>query len=355
VTPPARRLSRSCGEADVIRDAFERLRARGHDSAELVEAAIHGMVGILDRHTSYMSPKVFAENLLQTRGEFGAVGLEITNDRGTVKVVTPIEGSPSVLAGIRPGDTITEIDGQTLEGLPLNQVTRMLRGPIGSEISLRLVRSGESQPLMLTLTRAVVRVESVKYERKGDVGYIRVSSFAERTDTNIQRTISALKRQIGVKLKGYVLDLRNNPGGLLDQGIAVADVFLTGGEVVSTRGRTRSDNNVYRAGRGDATGGKPVIVLINEGSAGSSEIVAGALQDNHRATIVGMKSSGLATVQTILLLSGNNGALRLTTANYYVPSGRAMAPSGIEPDILVSQSAEAEANTTISGEGAPIP
>ena len=225
VTPPARRLSRSCGEADVIRDAFERLRARGHDSAELVEAAIHGMVGILDRHTSYMSPKVFAENLLQTRGEFGAVGLEITNDRGTVKVVTPIEGSPSVLAGIRPGDTITEIDGQTLEGLPLNQVTRMLRGPIGSEISLRLVRSGESQPLMLTLTRAVVRVESVKYERKGDVGYIRVSSFAERTDTNIQRTISALKRQIGVKLKGYVLDLRNNPGGLLDQGIAVADVF----------------------------------------------------------------------------------------------------------------------------------
>jgi carboxyl-terminal processing protease len=339
--------SRSCGQVGAIHDAFERLRAnyQGIDSSLLVEAAINGMVGILDRHSSYLSAKVLAENVLQARGEFGAIGLEFTSDRGTVKVVSPIDGSPAAFGGVRPGDIISEIDSQPLEALSLNQVARMLRGPIGSEIVLTIVRSGESQPLALRLTRAIINVESVKYERKRDVGYIRLASFGERADADVQRAIRELNRQIGANLRGYIIDLRNNSGGLLDQGIAVADDFLTEGEIVSTRGRNRSDNNVYRARRGDATGGKPIIVLINEGSAGSAEIVAGALQDNRRATIIGMESFAQASVQTIIPLSGNNGALRLTTAYYYVPSGRAMEPDGIEPDILVSQSADAEANT----------
>ena len=346
--PPTRvGLFSSCGQAEAVRAAFERLRANDGqrlDSSLLIEAAINGMVSVLDRHSSYLTAKDLAENEQITRGDVGGIGLQFMSDRGILRIVSPIEGSPAALGGIRPADTMFEIDGQPLEGFTLDKVVRMLRGPVGSEVSLRIVRSGESQPVSLTLTRAVVRVESVKHERKGDIGYIRISSFSEKTDARVQRGIGELKEQIGPKLKGYVLDLRHNPGGLLDQGIRVADDFLTEGQVVSTRGRTASDNNVYRARRGDATDGKPIVVLINEGSAGSSEIVAGALQDNRRATIIGMKSFGLASVQTIISLSGNTGALRLTTANFYVPSGRAMEPAGIEPDILVSQSADVDAN-----------
>jgi len=275
---------------------------------------------------------------VQTRGEFGGLGLEVTQEDGLVKIVTPIDETPASRAGLKTGDFISAIDGISIQGMPLNEAVSRMRGPESSKVTLTILRAGEKRPLEVTLTRAVIRVESVKFERKGDIGYIRISSFSEKTDAGVKRALSELKKQIGPGLvRGYVIDLRNDPGGLLDQAIAVTDNFLPGGEVVSTRGRRADDTQRYNARQGDLADGKPIVVLINEGSASASEIVAGALQDHKRATIVGVTSFGKGSVQTIIPLGGQRGgALRLTTAKYYTPSGRSIQATGITPDIAVS-------------------
>ena len=339
-------------ELDLFGDAFERVRAnyvREVEDSELINSAINGMVSSLDPHSSYMDPKEFADMQVQTRGEFGGLGLEVTQEDGLVKVVTPIDDTPASRAGLKTGDFISAIDGTSIQGMPLNEAVSRMRGPENSKVTLTILRTGEKRPLDVTLTRAVIKVESVKYERKGDIGYIRISSFSEKTDAGLKKAIADLKKQIGPGLiRGYVLDLRNDPGGLLDQAIAVSDDFLTGGEVVSTRGRRADDTQRYNARGGDLTDGKPILVLINEGTASASEIVAGALQDHRRATIVGVTSFGKGSVQTIIPLGGQRGgALRLTTAKYYTPSGRSIQATGITPDIAVSnltEKAQAEAD-----------
>src|ERR1051325_10727508 len=347
-------------ELDLFGDAFERVRAnyvREVDDSELINAAINGMVSSLDPHSSYMDPKEFADMQVQTRGEFGGLGLEVTQEDGLVKVVTPIDDTPAARAGVKTGDFISAIDGTSIQGMPLNEAVERMRGPENSKVTLTILRQGEKKPLELTLTRAVIRVESVKYEKKGDIGYIRITSFSEKTDAGVKKAIGELKKQLGAGLRGYVLDLRNDPGGLLDQAIAVSDDFLTGGEVVSTRGRKPEDTQRYNARGGDLADNKPIVVLINEGTASASEIVAfkpivvlinegtasaseivaGALQDHKRATIVGVTSFGKGSVQTIIPLGGQHGgALRLTTARYYTPSGRSIQATGITPDIAVS-------------------
>jgi carboxyl-terminal processing protease len=339
-------------ELDLFGDAFERVRAnyvREVEDSELINSAINGMVSSLDPHSSYMDPKEFADMQVQTRGEFGGLGLEVTQEDGLVKIVTPIDDTPASRAGLKTGDFISAIDGISIQGLPLNEAVSRMRGAENSKVTLTILRTGEKRPLDVTLTRAVIRVESVKYERKGDIGYIRISSFSEKTDAGLKKAIADLKKQIGPGLiRGYVLDLRNDPGGLLDQAIAVSDDFLTTGEVVSTRGRRADDTQRYNARGGDITDGKPILVLINEGTASASEIVAGALQDHRRATIVGVTSFGKGSVQTIIPLGGQRGgALRLTTAKYYTPSGRSIQATGITPDIAVSNltdKAQAEAD-----------
>jgi carboxyl-terminal processing protease len=333
-------------ELDLFGDAFERVRAnyvREVDDSELINSAINGMVSSLDPHSSYMDPKEFADMQVQTRGEFGGLGLEVTQEDGLVKVVTPIDDTPAARAGVKTGDFISAIDGTSIQGMPLNEAVERMRGPSDSKVTLTVLRSGEKKPLEITLTRAVIRVESVKYEKKDDIGYIRISSFSEKTDAGLKKAVADLKKQIGANLKGYVLDLRNDPGGLLDQAIAVSDDFLTGGEVVSTRGRRPEDTQRYNARGGDITDGKPVVILVNEGTASASEIVAGALQDHRRATVIGVTSFGKGSVQTIIPLGGQRGgALRLTTAKYYTPSGRSIQATGITPDIAVSNLTEKE-------------
>ncbi len=336
-------------QLDLFGDAFERVRAnyvREVEDSELVNAAINGMVTSLDPHSSYMDPKDFEDMQTQTRGEFGGLGIEVTAEDGLVKVVSPIDDTPAQRAGIQSGDFISAINGISIQGLPLNDAVEKMRGAERSKVTLTVLRKGEKTPFELTLTRAVIRVQSVKFEAKGDIGYIRISSFSERTAEGVNNAVRTLKRQIGGGLKGYVLDLRQNPGGLLDQSIAVSDYFLTGGEVVSTRGRRAQDTQRYNARPGDITDGKPIIVLINEGSASASEIVAGALQDHKRATIVGETSFGKGSVQTIIPLGGQQGgALRLTTARYYTPSGRTIQATGITPDVAVSNLTQQEQAT----------
>jgi carboxyl-terminal processing protease len=325
---------------DLFGEAFERVRAdyvHEVDDSELINAAINGMVSSLDPHSSYMDPKEFADMQAQTSGEFGGLGLEVTEEDGFVKVVTPIDDTPASRAGIKTGDYISAIDGTSIQGMPLDEAISRMRGPENSEITLTVLRAGEKKPLQITLTRAIITVESVKYEKKGDIGYIRITSFSEKTDSGVKKAVAELKKEIGPGLRGYIIDLRNDPGGLLDQAIAVSDDFLSGGEVVSTRGRKPEDTQRYNARPGDITGGKPILVLINEGTASASEIVAGALQDHKRATIVGVTSFGKGSVQTIIPLGGQHGgALRLTTARYYTPSGRSIQATGIAPDIAVS-------------------
>jgi carboxyl-terminal processing protease len=329
-------------ELDLFGDAFERVRAnyvREVEDSELINSAINGMVSALDPHSSYMDPKEFSDMQVQTRGEFGGLGLEVSQEDGLVKVVTPIDDTPAARAGIKTGDFISAIDGTSIQGMPLNEAVERMRGPSDSKVTLTILRQGEKKPLEITLTRAVIRVESVKFEKKGDVGYVRISSFSEKTDAGVRRAMAELKKQ--GSLRGYVIDLRNDPGGLLDQAIAVSDDFLTGGEVVSTRGRRAEDTQRYNARGGDLADGKPIVVLINEGSASASEIVAGALQDHKRATVIGVTSFGKGSVQTIIPLGGQHGgALRLTTARYYTPSGRSIQATGITPDIAVSNLSE---------------
>ncbi|MBT9292734.1 S41 family peptidase [Prosthecodimorpha staleyi] len=332
-------------QLNLFGDVFERIRSdyvEQPDDAKLIEAAINGMLSSLDPHSSYMSPKNFRDMQVQTRGEFGGLGIEVTMEEQTLKVVSPIDDTPAHRAGVRAGDIILQLDGENVQGMTLNQAVDKMRGPVNSAITLTVKRDGAADPLEIKIVRDIIRIKSVRSRIEGDVGYVRITQFNEQTFEGLRDSIEKISREIGPdKLKGYVLDLRNNPGGLLDQAISVSDAFLEKGEVVSTRGRNAEETQRYNARPGDLTRGKPVIVLVNGGSASASEIVAGALQDHRRATILGSRSFGKGSVQTIIPL-GANGAIRLTTARYYTPAGRSIQAKGIEPDIEVLQEAPAE-------------
>src|SRR6201987_1141076 len=322
-------------------DVFERVRAdyvEKPDDAKLVESAINGMLAGLDPHSSYMDSKSFRDMQVQTRGEFGGLGIEVTKEDGLIKVVAPIDETPAAKAGIMANDIITHLDDEPVQGLTLNQAVEKMRGPENSKIKLKIMRKGQEKPLEVTITRARIQVRSVRSRLEGDdVGFIRITQFNEQTTEGLKKAITDLAAQAGDKLKGYIIDLRNNPGGLLDQAISVSDGFLEKGEIVSTRGRNAEETQRFNARSGDLTKTKPVIVLINGGSASASEIVAGALQDPRRATVIGTRSFGKGSVQTIIPLGSGNGALRLTTARYFTPSGRSIQAKGITPDIEVTQ------------------
>jgi carboxyl-terminal processing protease len=325
-------------------DVFDRVRADyvdKPDDEKLIQSAINGMLSGLDPHSSYMDPNSFREMEVDTRGEFGGLGIEVTLEDGLVKVIAPIDDTPAAKAGILAGDLITKLDGQDVQGLTINQAVEKMRGPVGSKIRLTIVRKGQDKPLEVTLARDVIHVSSVRFHKEGDdVGYIRITQFNEQTTDGLKKAIADLSGQIpGDKLKGYVLDLRNNPGGLLDQAISVSNTFIKQGEIVSTRGRNPDESQRFYATptNGDLINGKPLVVLINGGSASASEIVAGALQDHKRATIVGSQSFGKGSVQTIIPLGAGSGALRLTTARYFTPSGRSIQARGITPDIKILQ------------------
>ncbi|HEY6257738.1 MAG TPA: S41 family peptidase, partial [Xanthobacteraceae bacterium] len=308
------------------------------DDGKLVESAINGMLTGLDPHSSYMDAKSFRDMQVQTRGEFGGLGIEVTMEDGLIKVVAPIDETPAAKAGVQANDFITHIDDEPVQGLTLNQAVDKMRGPVNTKIKIKIMRKGQDKPVEMTLTRDVIRVLSVRsHSEGGDVGYIRITQFNEQATTGLKKAIADLTAQDGDKLKGFILDLRNNPGGLLDQAISVSNAFLNRGEIVSTRGRNADETQRFTARPGDLTKGKPVIVLINGGSASASEIVAGALQDHKRATMVGTRSFGKGSVQTIIPLGSGNGALRLTTARYFTPSGRSIQAKGIVPDIEVLQ------------------
>ena len=330
-------------QLNLFGDVFERVRAdyvEKPDDSKLVESAINGMLAGLDPHSSYMDPKSFRDMQVQTRGEFGGLGIEVTMEDGLVKVVAPIDDTPAAKAGVMANDIITQLDDEAVQGMTLNQAVDKMRGPVNTKIKLTIMRKGADKPVEVTIVRDIIRVKSVRSHAEGDdVGYIRITQFNEQTTDGLKKAIADLKSQLGAdKIKGYVLDLRNNPGGLLDQAISVSNAFLDKGEIVSTRGRNADETQRFNARPGgDLTGGKPLIVLINGGSASASEIVAGALQDHKRATLVGTRSFGKGSVQTIIPLGAGNGALRLTTARYYTPSGRSIQAKGITPDIEVLQ------------------
>ena len=330
-------------QLDLFSDAFEKVRAnyvRPVEDKELIGSAIQGMVSELDPHSSYMDVKSYGDMQVTTRGQFGGVGVEIQMEDGLIKVVSPIDGTPAAKAGIKSGDRIGAVDGVSIIGMSQDDAINKMRGPAGSKIVLTIIREGEKKPFDVTLQRAIVQVDADSFHREGDVGYIRMPGFNQQTAPGLERAVRELKRQIGPGIKGYILDLRNNPGGLLDQAIQVSDDFLDGGEIVSTRGRHADDTQRYDAKGGDITEGKKVVVLINAGTASASEIVSGALQDHKRATIVGMTSFGKGSVQTIIPLADGGGALRLTTARYYTPSGHSIQAQGIIPDIQVAQGDE---------------
>jgi carboxyl-terminal processing protease len=328
-------------ELNLFGDVFERVRAdyveRPEDS-KLVESAINGMLAGLDPHSSYMDPKSFRDMQVQTRGEFGGLGIEVTMEDGLVKVVAPIDDTPAAKAGVMANDIITHLDDEAVQGLTLNQAVDKMRGPVNTKIKLTIMRKGADK-IEVSIVRDIIRVKSVRWHPEGgDIGYIRISQFNEQTTDGLKQAINDLNAQLGAdKIKGYLIDLRNNPGGLLDQAISVSDTFLEKGEIVSTRGRNPEETQRFNARPGDLTKGKPLIVLINGGSASASEIVAGALQDHKRATLIGTRSFGKGSVQTIIPLGAGNGALRLTTARYYTPSGRSIQAKGISPDIEVLQ------------------
>ena len=301
---------------------------------QLIEAAINGMLVSLDPHSSYLDEKDFKYMNEQTSGKFGGLGIEITMEQGVVKIVSPIDDTPAFRAGLKPGDYITNIDGETIIGMTLNEAVEKMRGKIGSKITLTIRRFNE-KPFDVTITREEIKIRSVKSNIKGgDVLYIRVTSFTEDVDTNITKAVKDAQKQLKGNLKGVILDVRNNPGGLLDQAVAVSDLFLEQGEIVSTRSRNEEDTVKYTAKKGDILNGLPIVVLVNDGSASASEIVAGALQDHHRAVILGEKTFGKGSVQTVIPLD-KHGAMRLTTARYYTPSGRSIQVKGIVPDIIV--------------------
>jgi carboxyl-terminal processing protease len=328
---------------NLFSDVFERVRAdyvEPVSDRDLVENAINGMLTGLDPHSSYMNAKAFQDMQVQTRGEFGGLGLEVTADNGLIKVITPIDDTPASRAGMKTGDLILSIDGESVQGLSLNEAVDKMRGAANSTIKLVVKREGVEKPLEVSMTREVIKIQVVKSHLEGnDIGYIRITSFSEQTDSGLRKAIADLKAKSGDKLHGIILDLRNNPGGLLDQAVAVSNDFIHDGEIVSTRARHAEDSQRWNAKDGDLINGLPLVVLINAGSASASEIVAGALQDHRRAILIGTRSFGKGSVQTVMPLPGN-GAMRLTTARYYTPSGRSIQGLGIDPDIVVEETHE---------------
>ena len=328
-------------QLDLFGDIFERIRSdyvEEVDESALIEAAIDGMLSSLDPHSSYLSPEDAARMRVQTRGEFGGLGIEVTQEEGFVKVVSPIDGTPASAAGILAGDFITAVDGESLLGLTLDEAVELMRGPVGSEITVTIVREGETEPFDVTLVRDTIELTAVRARTEGKTVVLRVTTFNDNTYDNLKEGLEEQVEAAGGwdNVNGIVLDLRNNPGGLFNQAILVADAFLDSGEIVSTRGRRPEDSERYNARPGDLAEGKPIVVLINGGSASSSEIVAGALQDHKRAILVGTTSFGKGSVQIVMPLRGDS-AMRLTTARYYTPSGRSIQALGITPDILVEQ------------------
>jgi len=326
-------------QLNLFGDVFERVRAdyvEDVSDENLIEAAINGMLTSLDPHSSYLSPKNFRDMQVQTRGEFGGLGIEVTMENGYVKVVSPIDDTPAFRAGLKPNDLITHLDGEAVQGLTLSEAVEKMRGKVGSDLKLTIRREGR-EAFDVSVTRAVIKIRSVRSRMEGkDIGYVRITSFSEQTATGVERAIKRFKENSKNKLKGIVLDLRNNPGGLLDQSVKVSDAFLNQGEIVSTRSRRADEGQRFNAKPGDVADGLPIVVLLNGGSASASEIVAGALQDHRRGIIMGTRSFGKGSVQTIIPLSGH-GAIRLTTARYYTPSGRSIQAKGIDPDIVVEQ------------------
>ncbi len=323
-------------------DVFEKVRTDYVEKPKedkLIESAINGMLSGLDPHSSYMNPKNYQDMRVQTRGEFGGLGIEVTQEDGFVKVVAPIDDTPASRAGLLSNDLIVQIDGEPTKGLTLGQAVDKMRGRIGAPITLTIVRGKDKKRLEFRIVRDRIRIQAVRSRvEDGDIGYIRITQFNEQTYSGLKKAVAKLEKEIpGDKLKGFVVDLRNNPGGLLDQSIAVSNAFLTRGEIVSTRGRNKDETQRYNARPGDLTKGKKVVVLINGGSASASEIVAGALQDHKRAVVLGTRSFGKGSVQTIIPLGRDNGALRLTTARYYTPSGRSIQAKGIDPDVELFQ------------------
>jgi len=326
-------------QLDVFGEVLQRVRSdyvEKPDDDKLIEAAINGMLMALDPHSSYLNPKQFRDLQVQTQGEFGGLGLEVTMENGLIKVVSPIEDTPAARAGLQSGDVITALDKEQIQGLTLQEAVEKMRGPAKAPITLTIVRKGVDDPFDVKMIRDLIHINPVKYNAEDDVGYIRITTFNEETTANLQKAVESLKKEIGPRLKGYIIDLRNDPGGLLDQAISVSDAFLDEGAIVITKGRDLKETQRANARPGDITDGKKLVVLINGGSASASEIVAGALQDHNRATIVGTRSFGKGSVQTIIPL-GSNGALRLTTARYYTPSGRSIQAKGIEPDVVVEE------------------
>ena len=324
----------------IFGDIFERVRAQyvtPPEDAKLIESAINGMLTSLDPHSSYLNPDAAQDMRVQTRGEFGGLGIEVTMEEDLVRVISPIEDTPAARAGVIAGDLIAEIDGQEVRGMSLSDAVDMMRGEVNTPIELTIIREGAEAPITLTIVRDVIKVRAVRFSLEDDIGYIKINSFTERTTDDLEAAIERMREEAGdTEIQGYVLDLRLNPGGLLDQAVNVADAFLDRGEIVSTRGRDPRNVTRFDSRPGDLIDGKPVVVLINGGSASASEIVAGALQDHRRATVVGTKSFGKGSVQTIIPLA-ENGALRLTTALYYTPSGTSIQARGILPDIRVEQ------------------
>ncbi|MEO8301078.1 MAG: S41 family peptidase [Rhizomicrobium sp.] len=333
------------GQIGRFSEAFSKVRANYVDPVEdkdLIKSAVQGMVSELDPHSAYMDAKAFGGDFqARTQGRFGGVGIQVAPEAGIIRVVSPMDGMPAAAAGIKPNDRITAINNVPVAGQDFSASIDRMRGPVGTKVTLTVQRDGEKRPFDVTLVRADVPIDATTSRREGDVGYIRMPGFNEKTAAGLEKAVTDLKKQIGPGLKGYVLDLRNNPGGLLDQAIQVSDDFLNSGEIVSTRGRQVEDTQRYDAKPGDITGGKPIVVLINAGAASASEIVAGALQDHKRATILGITSFGKGSVQTIVPLGEGRGALRLTTARYYTPSGHSIQAQGIVPDIQVAQGDEA--------------
>ncbi|NNF24468.1 MAG: S41 family peptidase [Rhodobacteraceae bacterium] len=335
-------------QLDLFGDIFERIRAQyveEVDEEELIEAAIDGMLTSLDPHSSYLSPDDAAAMRVQTRGQFGGLGIEVTQEEGFVKVVAPMDGTPAEDAGIEAGDFITHVDGESLLGLTLDDAVEMMRGPIGSEIVITVVREDNPEPFDVSLIRDTIRLTAVRHRTVGDTVVLRVTTFNDQTYPNLKDGLAEEIESLGglENINGVVIDMRNNPGGLLNQAIRVSDAFLDAGEIVSTRGRDPQDGDRFNATDGDLIDGKPIVVLINGGSASASEIVAGALQDHRRAIVVGTKSFGKGSVQSVMPLR-QDGAMRLTTARYYTPSGRSIQALGVSPDIVVEQPPRVETN-----------
>lgn len=319
-------------------DVYERVKSDYVEEVEdekLIESAINGMLTSLDPHSGYLSAKSFEEMQVQTKGEFGGLGIEVTMENGLVKVVSPIDDTPAYRAGVKAGDFISHIDDEQVLGMTLSDAVERMRGPVGTDINITILRESALEPIKAVITRDLIKIQSVRSRAEGDIAYIRITSFSEQTYKGVEDAVAKLKKEVP-EIKGVVLDLRNNPGGLLDQAIAVSDGFLEQGEVVSTRERDPRNTKRYGAKAGELLPGTPMVVLINNGSASASEIVAGALQDHKRAIVMGTKSFGKGSVQTVIPLK-DHGAMRLTTSRYYTPSGRSIQAKGIEPDIVVEQ------------------